>query len=136
MYESLSGLIPEIDATDEYGEWVFGVMPYVSFGPVMCELYDRIYAFEDAHPEYGLTRYHDILAASGIEWGTESMEAADVSGLDGRTVVALLLAAVRADRFCEGALLEFFESGAIRRWLVRLREIDGDAGNLAIPSYR
>mgnify|MGYP003360576731 FL=1 len=55
------------------------------------------------------------------------MEGADTSKLDGQTVMALLVASLRADRFCEGALLGFFESGAIRRWLIRLREIDGQA---------
>lgn len=55
------------------------------------------------------------------------MEGADTSKLDGQTVMALLVASLRADRFCEGALLGFFESGTIRRWLIRLREIDGQA---------
>lgn len=43
--------------------------------------------------------------------------------------MALLLGAVRAERFCDGALLGFFEDGSIRRWLVRLREIDEQDGD-------
>lgn len=38
--------------------------------------------------------------------------------------MALLLGAVRAERFCDGALLDFFEDGSVKRWLLRLREID------------
>ena len=38
--------------------------------------------------------------------------------------MALLLEAVRAERFCDGALLGFFEDGSVKRWLLRLREID------------
>ena len=53
------------------------------------------------------------------------MESADVSALDGQTVMALLVGAVRAERFCDGALLGFLESGCVERWLRRLREIDG-----------
>lgn len=51
------------------------------------------------------------------------MEKADVSKLDSQAVMALLLGAVRAERFCDGALLSFLESGAILRWLERLRVI-------------
>ena len=44
--------------------------------------------------------------------------------LDTKTVLALLIGAIRADRFCEGALLGFMKSGAIQRGLVRLKELD------------
>ncbi len=44
--------------------------------------------------------------------------------MDGRTVVALLTGAIRAERFCDGALLDFCKSGAVLRWLKRLKEID------------
>lgn len=135
MYASLTELIPELDSTDQYGEWVVDRehkgtpddpihFPYVSFGKAMRDFEHCVYAFVDEHPEYELTSYSDILARSGIEWSAESMEAADASKLDGQTVMALLVASLRADRFCEGALLGFFESGAIRRWLGRLKEID------------
>ena len=44
--------------------------------------------------------------------------------LDAKTVLALLNGAIRAGRFCEGALLSFMKSGAIQRELVRLKELD------------
>ncbi|MCA5011290.1 hypothetical protein HP393_22890, partial [Clostridioides difficile] len=47
-----------------------------------------------------------------------------VRGLDGRAVMALLVGALRADRFCEGAFLGFLKSGAMLRWLQRLKGID------------
>ena len=43
------------------------------------------------------------------------MCSADVSDFTGRQVVALLLGAVRAERFC---------NGSVKRWLERLVEID------------
>ena len=52
------------------------------------------------------------------------MEGAIVDDLDAKTVLALLIGAIRADRFCEGALLGFMKSVAIQRWLVRLKELD------------
>lgn len=136
MYESLTKYLPELDDAGEYGVWVIDhegtgtaddpvCMPFVKYGPVMHGIYDAVYAFEDEHPEFELTSYQDILEKNGLAWDYEVMEQADVSKLDGQAVMALLLGAIRADRFCEGALLDFFENGCIKRWIMRLQEIDG-----------
>ena len=52
------------------------------------------------------------------------MKHADVSALGGRTVMALLVGAVRAERFCDGALLAFCEDGSVAKLLQRLKELD------------
>lgn len=135
MYECLTRLLPQFSGGEAFGEWVAdhegkGTLddsvrfPFVDYGDAVLELEQAIYDFEKLHPEFELKRFNDILAASGIDWAAESMSDADVSALDGRTVAALILGAMRADRFCEGALLEFCESGCIARWLGRLKEID------------
>ena len=85
---------------------------------------DAIYRFVDEHKEMQLNRYSDILEKANIRWDSASMRDADVSGLDGKTVVALLFGAVRAERFCDGALLEFCTDGCVVKWLRRLEEID------------
>ena len=51
------------------------------------------------------------------------MSEADVSSLHTQCVMALIMGAVRAERFCDGALLGFFKDGSIRRWLERLKEV-------------
>ena len=66
----------------------------------------------------------DILFENGIEWDNASMREVDTSALDGKCITALLMGAIRADRFSEGALLHFFETGTITKWLNRLKEID------------
>ena len=136
MYESLTALIPALK-TDNFGEWIVDrendgtpehpiQFPFVNYGEAVQGLEKEIYAFEKQHPDFGLNRYNDILNENGIEWGLDSMKKADVSNLDGRTVMALLLGAVRAERFCDGALLDFCEYGSVVKWLERLKEIDGD----------
>ena len=57
------------------------------------------------------------------------MSAADVSDKDAQCVLALILGAVRAERFCDGALMGFFKDGSIEKWLTRLLEIDGGNKN-------
>ena len=54
------------------------------------------------------------------------MSEADVSDADGKLVMALLMRAIRAERFSEGTLLGFCEDGSVLRWLKRLKEIDDD----------
>ena len=79
---------------------------------------------KDHNEEMGLYHYQEILEAAGIRWEFDSMADADVSSLDGKTVAALLLGAVRAERFSDGAFLTFIESGCVVKWLLRLRELD------------
>ena len=140
MFESLTKHLPAIENAEGFGSWVVDreskgtmddpiTMPYVNYGTTVADIEQAIYDFVDEHPEYELTHYHDILERNGLEWGSQAMSGADVSELDGQAVMALLLGAVRAERFCDGALLGFFEDGSMRRWLLRLKGIDGRDGN-------
>lgn len=141
IYKKLTDYLANID-NDAFGEWYVDPkiveavvngkkseepyqMPYVSYSEMVEDFLEDVYNFSDNHPEYELNRYSDTLRANGIEWGKESMQNADVSQMDGKVVMALILGAVRADRFCEGVLLSFFRSGVIKKWLLRLKEIDG-----------
>ena len=140
MFESLTKHLPAIENAQGFGNWVVDReskgtmndpirMPYVNYGTTVADVEQAIYDFVDEHPEYELTHYYDILERNGLEWGSQAMSGTDVSELDGRAVMALLLGAVRAERFCDGALLGFFGDGSMRRWLLRLKEIDGRDGN-------
>ena len=139
MFESLAKHLSAIENAEEFGEWIVDresrgtiddpiQMPYVNYGTTVTDVEKAIYDFVDKHPEYELTHYHDILERNGLKWDSRVMSEADVSELDGQAVMALLLGAVRAERFCEGALLGFFDDGSVRRWLLRLREIDEMTG--------
>ena len=99
-------------------------MPFVLYGGVVTELERSIYDFVDAHKEMELNHYHDILAKNGLKWDMNTMSSTDVSSLDGVAVMALLIGAVRAERFCDGALLHFIENGSVLKWLNRLKELD------------
>ena len=100
-------------------------MPFVNYSNGVNAFRSALGTFVDKHPNMQLTSYGEILEESGISWGFEPMEDVDVSNFSGRTVMALLVGAVRAERFCDGALLHFFENSCITRWLQRLEERDG-----------
>lgn len=99
-------------------------LPFVIYSITVNKLADDIYKFAKESDEIVPSKYADILNANGIEWGYDSMMKADASGLDAQCILALLIASLRAERFCDGALLEFIESGAVIRWLKRLQELD------------
>lgn len=134
MYQPLTDYLPEIER-EGFGNWIIDKyndgtpenpiqMPYIEYSQIIRRFIHDVYSFQENHPEYGLNRYSDILKENNLEWGKESMQKADVSTLGGKCIMALLVAAVRADRFCEGALLSFFRNGDITKWLLRLKEID------------
>lgn len=99
-------------------------LPFVSYSITVKKLADDIYKFAKESYEIVPSKYAEILQANGIEWGYDSMMKADASGLDAQCILFLLIASLRAERFCDGALLEFIESGAVTRWLKRLQELD------------
>ena len=134
-FESLTQYLPKLK-DDSIGTWVIDrendgtperpiQMPYVNYSEMVDSFVMDVYAFMNDNKELELNRYGEILQQNGIEWGNVSMNNADVSNLDARCVLALIMGAVRAERFCDGALLGFFKDGSIRKWLERLKEIDG-----------
>ena len=135
MYESLTRLIPGL--IEEYGTLIVDNeskgtmddpihMPFVNYSPAVIELMKAVYAFKAEHPDFELTKYEEILISNGLEWSRRSMSEADVSDADGKFVMALLMGAIRAERFSEGTLLGFCEDGSVLHWLKRLQEIDDD----------
>lgn len=99
-------------------------LPFVVYSITVDKLTDDIYKFAKESDEIVLSKYADILNANGIKWGYDSMMKADASELDAQCILALLIASLRAERFCDGALLEFIKNGAVIRWLKRLQELD------------
>ena len=120
---------------DNAGEWICDKendgsserpihVPFVSYSIAVNNLADDIYKFAKESDEIVPSKYAEIIQANGIEWGYDSMMKADASELDAQCILALLIASLRAERFCDGALLEVIESGAVIRWLKRLQELD------------
>ena len=134
MYESLIKYLPLL-SSDGIGDWVIDKendgtsehpiqMPYVNYSKMVHQFIDDLYSFIDKHPEMKLNHYSDIHNENGIKWESKSMTDALVDDLDGKCVMALLVGAVRAERFCDGALLSLFKDGTIAKWLKRLNELN------------
>lgn len=118
---------------DNFGAWVIDrendgtpehpiQMPFVNYSEMVHHFIEDVYDFSENNKDFKLTRYGEILEKNGLEWGSKSMSEANVSYLDAQCVMALIMGAVRAERFCDGALLGFFKDGSIHKWLKRLSE--------------
>ena len=139
MYETMTVFIDEIK-THDIGEVIIDKehkgtmdspirMPWIRYSETVMKLTKAIYQFVDEHQDYDLRHYDAILEKQGIQWSMEAMRKADVSILDGITIMALLVGVIRAERFCDGILLDFFQDGTITSWLKRLKEIDETNAN-------
>ena len=117
---------------DSFGEWFFDKendgsmahpiqMPYVIYTKAVDDFVDDVHLCWE---KSGLDDYIHILKTYGIEWGSESMSGADVTALPSYAILALLLGAARAERFCDGALLGFLKNGCIQKWLLELKAKD------------
>lgn len=137
-FENLVKYLPLLE-DDKIGTWFIDrendgtpehpiQMPFVNYSEMVHHFIDDVYDFNVHNKDFGLNHYYDILEKNGLEWGSKSMSEADVSSLDAQCIMALIIGAVRAERFCDGALLGFFKDGSIRRWLERLKELNTSSG--------
>ncbi|MGJ5837456.1 DUF6508 domain-containing protein [Bacillus sp. G402] len=134
QFEILTNYIPLLQGND-IGEWVIDQendgtaehpiqMPYVNYSETVRRFIEDVYTFAEQHQELEITRYREILKENGIEWGMNDMEDVDVSNLNSQCVLALIMGVLRAERFCEGVILDFFTNGAIVKWLERLERLE------------
>lgn len=133
-FELITKYIDAFD-NDSIGEWIIDNkskgtpddpihMPFVSFSDTTMNFIQDAYACAEKNKDLESNRYKDNIAEKGINPTLKTLEEADVSDLDEKTVFSMVIYALRADRFCEGALLGTIECGAMKRWLIRLKEID------------
>jgi len=134
-FKVLTKYIDRITESDSYGKWIFDQKndgtsehptqwPHVSYDRLVRAFATELYQFHESHPEYSLDRYSEILKKNGLEWGARPMREANAESLGEPCILALMMGAVRAERFCDGALLGFFEDGSILKWLKRLKDLD------------
>ena len=134
MYEKLTAFLPKL-SPHHSGDWIVDTendgspehpmhFPFVDYDSSSYDFESAVHTFINDHKNLGLTNYRYILEKANIAWSSESMKSADVATLDGRSVMALIVGVIRADRFSEGTLAAFLESGKITEWLSRLKEID------------
>lgn len=117
---------------DENGIWIYnernnettedGQIP--KYQEIIFNFIDDIHNFVEFREDINLNNYQDILRKNNIKWEGHSIQEADIENLDEVAIIALILGAVRLERFCQGYLLGIISNGTIRKWLKRLEQLD------------
>ena len=94
----------------------------MAYSEAVHRFIDDVYRFIDEHPEMELTKYHAILE----KYHVGSIEETDVSTLPPECAAALIVGAIRSERFCDGAIYNYLEKGCFVRWLKCLVEENTD----------
>ena len=95
--------------------------PHIKYSENVHKLIEAVYNFHKNNPDYELTDYMGILGQYG--YTDIKVDTIDVSKMDDKCLMALFMALIRGERFCDGLILEALEAGAVQKWLARLREI-------------
>ena len=134
MFEEITKYIKEFKK-GSYGKWHEDKdadgskekpfhMPFVIYNMAIYRLEEELLKFDEEHPELEVYKYSVHMEKYGIKWDYDSMANAEVSKVDALCVLGLLVGAFRAERFCDGALLNFCNEGHMLKWLKRLEELD------------
>ena len=118
MYESLTKYIDRVEKRKKQ-DWNLTI--------IKCFTKD-VNAFVKKKEKLGLINYWDVIQKHGIDFRIESLMKLDVSEMDAKPVLALIVAAVREEETCDGGYLGYFEKGLVIKWLERLRQIDSSRG--------
>ena len=115
--------------TDHYcaGKWILGGeksggdvrplrVPFVDYD-------SKIYDFTRDMNGFMDQQYDETLNNWGVN-PQEEKEKIDVTEADDKEVLALITYVIRSERICDGEMKSVVESGTMKRWLERLREID------------
>lgn len=116
-WQPLLHLIPEIEATEEFGEVTGGdeiekgvfTFPHISESAVVFKFHEIVYGMPI------------MISFDWTSWDGGRIivddDSFDYNSIDIPTKCKIITAIVRNDRFCEGALVEAFESGLILKIL-------------------
>ena len=98
-------------------------LPWGYRNGVMRNFEDDIYKFIDRHPE--LHYYGTTLDRYGITGNSNSvLFSTDITDLDDTCLEAMLVAVIRSEHHNEGILLPAIMSGAVVKWLKKLKASD------------
>ena len=131
-YELLTKYI-QVFENGDFGEWFIDKendgsmehpiqMPYVMYSKTIDDFIDDVHRFVDLHEDMGLTDYRKVIEDRGIDMSEAKQ--ADITNIDAIGLCALIVANVRAERFCDGAILRSCKDGTFIKWLNRLKELD------------
>ncbi|RTE49753.1 DUF6508 domain-containing protein [Actinobaculum sp. 352] len=131
-YEKVTAYIPALEAGLDM-EWIEDRrelapgeprhFPYVRYGPEVYEFLDSFYGIP------AVTDYEDTLDELGLWHRKEGIYSLRVEETPGEIICGLFFRVRRAERFSEGSIWSFIDSGFALRCLRRLKALDGETAD-------
>lgn len=115
MYERITDFIEQFEAMSDFGERHDCTFMYNDTVNAFIKTMDDGFMVYD---------YPEVLKKIKERAGTHEIYDVPISALSADEALACITGAIRADRFCEGALSVALEDGFITRCLKRLRDFD------------
>lgn len=123
-YEVLRKYIDAFKQNPSQGEWVVDKksngtlddpiqMPYIKFNDLVFDFLKDFESFMDIS-------YQETLRENNLDWSYDSITAFDIENADKVLVIAFITAIIRAEKFCDGIILQAINDGYIVRWLESL----------------
>ena len=131
MFESLTRYL-EILKDRDYGEFIpcekdengVYVLRGFQYSKNVNMLEQDIYSFAEKHPKFNHTKYFKILEENNIDLQDPSLFKNKIQNLDPKIVFVVLFSLIRAEHFCEGAIMSSLKEGKIQECLKALMDFD------------
>lgn len=121
-HEILTRHISELEMLMDEMKGTWENQPWGYSNGVMYNFEQDIASFADSHPE--LHYYVNILKDNDIPLNGDYLFSMDISGVDDLIIEAMLVAVIRWQHHNEGTLLPAIMSGAVVKWLKKLKASD------------
>lgn len=96
-------------------------MSFDQYKSIEWRLQKELCRFEMKHPELEMNRFIKILEENDLEWSMNEMHAVDVSKLNLKAVLALLVGIFCSEKYIEESQYSFFQDKKIFQCIERLR---------------
>ncbi|KMV78253.1 hypothetical protein HMPREF0979_00754 [Coprobacillus sp. 8_1_38FAA] len=96
-------------------------MSFDQYKSIEWRLQKELCRFEMKHPELEMNRFIKILEENDLEWSMNEMHAVDVSKLNLKAVLALLVGIFCSEKCIEESQYSFFQDKKIFQCIERLR---------------
>lgn len=131
MFENLTRYLDILNDGD-YGEFIppgkddngVYVLHGFQYSKDVDMLEKDVYSFAEKHPKFNHTKYSEILEENGIDLQDPSLFKNKLYNLDPKVVFIVLFSLIRAEHFCEGAIMSSLKEGKIQECLKVLRDSD------------
>lgn len=133
-FDALTNYTPLL-RNDRIGEWISNedikqkesgtiITSFVNYTETVNGFIYEFYKFSDENLDLEMRNYRVILKQYGFDLNFSSVTNEDISEMNSKRVLAMIMGMIREERYIEGALLRYFQNGKMLSLLERLDKLE------------